>query len=114
MPSISLKMTPKEAKAEGFGKPEDVKPPAYPWGTAITLTDEQVKGLWPNGVPEKETKLELDVAAYVKGINLDDREGGEKRVEVTLQLTDIALETDPDSDLAARMYGKDGPQQSKD
>lgn len=110
MAGVSLKMTPAEAKAEGYGSPAEIKPPEYPWGTVLTLTDEQVKALWPKGLPSTETKLTLDVSAYVKRVSVDEQ-GGEKRVSVDLQLTDIATETDADSDLSAadRLYGKDGP-----
>jgi hypothetical protein len=108
---VSLKMTPKEAKAEGYGAPAEVPVPEYPWGTVLTLTDEQVKALWPNGPPVKEAVLKLDAAAYVKGISVDDREGQPRRISVDLQVTDIAIETDGDKDLP-NYYGKSGPRQS--
>lgn len=101
---VSLKMTPSEAKNEGYGKPEDVPPPSYSWGTVLTLTDEQVTQLWPKGIPDKDTVLTLDVAAYVKNIVTDDREGQPKRTSVDLQVTDVAVETDSDKDLAGTIY----------
>lgn len=105
MASISLKMTPTEAKAEGYGAPPEIKPPEFTWGSSISLTPEQTKGLFPGGIPQVKTVLKLDVSAIVDGLNVDRQDTS--KVAVDLQFTDIAIETEPDRDL--NYYGDAGP-----
>jgi hypothetical protein len=89
MAKVSLKMTKAEASAEGYGSPAEVKTPEYPWATCITLTNEVVKALWPDGLPKVGEELPLDVTAKVAGVSASDQDGGTSRVSVDLQLTDI-------------------------
>lgn len=102
---VSLKMTPDEAKAEGFGKPEDIKPPEYPWGTSITITNESAKGLFPNGLPDVGTEFAISGTVRVKGKNEDEREGEKVRTSIELQVTDLDVpNTVPKKSAADTMY----------
>jgi hypothetical protein len=106
---ISLKMTPAEAKAEGYGAPVDVKPPAYPWGTRITLTDEVAKEMFPDGLPKVGTAIAIDAFATVASCNMTQQEGGETRLSIELQITDIDIEQDVEEKPtpAQTIYGKE-------
>jgi hypothetical protein len=110
MAKVSLKMTKAEASAEGYGSPAEVKTPEYPWATCITLTNEVVKALWPDGLPKVGEELPLDVTAKVAGVSASDQDGGTSRVSVDLQLTDIEIEDPAETPSAAEtIYGADGP-----
>lgn len=113
---VSLKMTTAEARAEGYGSPADVKPPEYPWGTALTLTDEAVKALFPGGLPKVGQEYDIAGRVCVKATREDERQGGEARLSVELQMTDLDIPnagTDKPS-AATTIYGEAGPRQSQD
>jgi hypothetical protein len=102
---VSLKMTPKEAKAEGFGSPTDIKPPEYPWGTSLTLTNETAKELFPNGLPDVGTEFKISGTVRVKGKNENQQEGEDVRTSIDLQVTDLDVpNTVPKKDAAATLY----------
>ena len=112
---VSLKMTDAEAKAEGYGSPTEAKPPEYPWGTCITLADEVVKALFPDGLPKVGLELDMTGKVRVKGAREDQREGDKTRLSVELQLTDIEIPNGKTvTPMASRLYGEAGPLQSQD
>ena len=92
-------MSPAEAKAEGYAQaaPATPEPPAYPWGTCLTLTDEAVKALFPGGPPAEKAEVMLEVTAYVKSFNRAEQRDGSFRTSIELQCTDIEME-EPDED----------------
>ena len=114
---VSLKMTKAEAKAEGYGQavPGESKPPEYPWGTCLTLTDEAVRALFPNGLPKVGDKVALDCMGEIRSTNEVKQDGGASRVSVEIQLTDAEIEEDEDEQpsTASRIYGA-GPRNSED
>lgn len=105
---IPLKMTPAEAKAEGYGSPMEAKPPAYPWGTRLTLTDEVVRKLFPDGLPKVGAMIAIDAFAEVVTVNETKQQEGPDRVSVDLQLTEMDLEQDVEEKptAAQAIYGK--------
>ena len=98
-------MTPAEAKAEGYGKPEDVKPPEYPLGTRLSLTDEVAKALFPK-LPEVGKSVALTGAAEVVSINITQQQGGADRICIELQVTDLdATEVETKKSASETIYG---------
>lgn len=112
---VSLKMSPEEAKAEGYGAPAEIKAPEYPWGTCLTLTNEVARALFPNGLPDVGTEFAITGNVRVKGKNEDEREGEKVRTSIDLQMTDLEVPNAvPEVTVAERLYGSEGPRQAKD
>lgn len=85
---VSLKMTPAEAKSEGYASPAEMKAPEYPWGTRLTLVDEAAKALFPK-MPVVGSTVAVTGAAIISSVNIVQQEGGDTRVSIELQMTDI-------------------------
>ena len=112
---VSLKMTPAAAKAEGYGSPEEIKPPEYPWGTRLTINNEAVTALFPKGLPKVGDECAITGKVRVIGVIEEDRQDSPPRLSVDLQVTDLEIPQGEEKPSAAsRMYGEDGPRQSKD
>lgn len=95
---VSLKMTPKEAKAEFGGDmgspPSKPSLPKYPYGTKLTLETEALDklGCAPGDFKVGQV-LELTARVEVVGTSTRERQGGVDRNEVELQFTDVSLDT---------------------
>lgn len=95
---VSLKMTPKEAKAE-FGGPQSIggKPdlPKYPYDSKLRLGTEVLEklGISPADYKVGET-CEITAKVEVCGTQMSERQSGERN-ELELQITDIAIDTKP-------------------
>jgi hypothetical protein len=108
---VSLKMSPAASKAEAAG-PEDLE---YPWGTRLTLTDEQAKSLFPV-MPKIGATVSLDAEATVSSVNIVQQQGGGTRVSIELQITEMEVEDPGETEVestASKIYGKDGPKGSE-
>ena len=103
---VSLKMSKAEAKAEGYVSPAaEPTPPEYPWGTRLTLVDEVAKSLFPK-MPTVGAQVAIDGLATVASVNIVQQQGGDTRVSIELQLTDIDLEEPEETTSAAsKIYG---------
>lgn len=84
----NMKLTQAEAKdTECPCKPEM---PEYPWGLQLDLNNDVLQKLGIS-LPQVGTTLLLHARAEVKRVSASDEMGGEKRMSVTLQITDMAL-----------------------
>jgi hypothetical protein len=101
---VSLKMTDAQAKAEGYGKPEDIKPPEYPWGTRLTVNNDVVKALFPGGMPKIGAEMPVSGKVRVTGVVEEDRQGEPPRLSVDLQMTELDVVRDEKPNVAERMY----------
>jgi len=84
---VSLKVT--EAQKKNYGQINDT-PPEYPWGTALDLDGEQVKALGLEGVGLGQ-EFNVVALARVKNVSSSESEEQGKRVNVVLQITDMAV-----------------------
>lgn len=110
---VSLKMTPAEAKAEGYGAPAEAPAPEYPWGTTLSVIDGTAEALFP-AMPEVGKPVKIAGMAIVTSVNITKREGKD-RFCVELQVTDLEVEAaEAKKGAAESIYGKDGPKKSED
>jgi hypothetical protein len=98
MKLTSLKLTPKEAKTEGAIQaigPDEDKGPRYPYGTRITLDTEALEKLGID-VSDYRAGQKCDVTAKceVVGTSTRQRQGGDDRQELELQITDLSIDWD--------------------
>lgn len=100
---VDMKRSAAEVKAEYDPKPSDA--PAYPWGTRLSLGNEEMKKLGIKGLTAGQT-LSLTAVVEVVGTSSHTEVDGDERHSCELQITKMALglPNKPD-DLADKLYG---------
>lgn len=88
MKMVSLKLSPTEAKDQVA---LDYKPPAYPWGTQLDLSDDALTALGWDKLPEVGTTLEMMATVKVCRVSANDSEEGGPNRCVCLQITDLGF-----------------------
>jgi hypothetical protein len=84
---VSLKLTPKEAKDEVTPSSD---PPAYDYGTSISLNDAALTKLGLKDMPAVGVVMTMECRVEVSGTSAYDSQSGTERT-LSLQITDMAL-----------------------
>lgn len=105
MKMVSLKLTPAEAKEEAA---IDYKPPEYPYGTQLDLSDDALDALGWSELPKVGDTLEMTATVKVARVSVYDSEGGGATRCVCLQIMTIGFGPDNEAraGVAAMLYGK--------
>lgn len=100
---LSMELTPAEAKQEVACEPD---PPKYPWGLCIDLDQDSLKKLGIDTLPELGTAMSIVARAEVQSASTSQYQGdGEKRMNLSLQITDMAIAPAPaEKDVAGALY----------
>lgn len=100
-----MKLSPKEQKE--LSEPTSmVDKPEYPWGLQLSINDEEYEKLF-SSPPQIGEVFMVQAKAKVTGINLSNREDGEDRKNVQLQIIEMGLEKEaPKKEASEAMYGK--------
>ncbi len=102
---VSLKLTPKEAKAEGYAAPAEPQAPEFPYGTRLEVMDETAKALFPKA-PDVGQVVKIDGLAIVTSINITKQQEGGDRLFICLQVTDLEVKpTEEKKGAAEVLYG---------
>lgn len=101
---VSMKLSPKDAKAEtAFPMGKD-KGPKYPYCLKLYLDDETLKKLKLDGGLKAGTVVMLEGKAEVTGYSMRESQGGNDQ-SLELQITDLmATPEEAETGLAAKMY----------
>ncbi len=94
MKLVNMKL-PKRSEKElaTAAAPSDVDQPRYPWGLSLNLEDESLQKLGIDALPEVGVTLSLTANVTVTSVSARDDQDGGKRRSISLQITDMALET---------------------
>ena len=106
MKLVSLKLDRKDA--EGQSAEVAAESPAYPYGTCLHLDTGALAKLGIDTEDDAEVGAEVRVEArgIVTGYSVQKRQGGEDYRCVDIQLTDMAVEPEGESETAAdKIYG---------
>ena len=79
--------------------------PEYPYGLRISLSEDEVKKLDLDPLPDVGSSIAIRGMATVASVSIDDSQDGGKRRSVSLQITDLYLGGPKDA--AEKMYGKE-------
>lgn len=85
---LSMELSPAEAKQEVACEPD---PPKYPWGLCIDLDQDSLKKLGIDTLPELGTTMSVVAKAEVTSASTSQSQGGEARMNLSLQITDMAV-----------------------
>jgi hypothetical protein len=102
-----MKLTKSAAKKQSEPSASDV--PKYPWGLEVNLSNESLKALEMETLPDVGATMMLKAKVKVERVSASDRLGGGKDRTVELQITHMELSADKthkDEGLAERLYGK--------
>ena len=88
MKLVSMKLSPKEAKAELM--PSTKEGPRYPWGLQLNLDDEILTKLGISKLPEVGETYPLSAKCEVTSVSASDTQGGGMRRSLSLQITELA------------------------
>jgi hypothetical protein len=94
------------------GAPSGCSEPDYPWGTRITLEEDQLAALGLKAMPAVGAPVGVEAVATVIGVNEEQRDGKTVR-RLELQLTDLGLAAAGTGKYAA-MYADDDSMKNKD
>ena len=85
-----MKITKKEAREEM--KPSKDNLPRYPWGLSLNFDNDTLNKLGITDLPEAGVTMSIVGNAKVESTGEDERQDGEKRKRMTLQITEMSLE----------------------
>lgn len=106
----SMKITKEEAKSMMEPCSPDKDAPRYPWGLNIRLDDEAMSKLGLESLPKVGSKMVLMALVNVESISERDSQDGGKRQDMSIQITDMALEPHVEKkgekEMAQSLYGK--------
>ena len=111
---IDMKRMPEQKPAEGNhtmlgGGPEhgEEEKPKYPWGLELRLESEELGklGITEANLPQVGTLMKLGAYARVTQVRVEQMQGEENEVCVSLQIEQMELGAEGGS-IAERMYGK--------
>lgn len=110
-----MKMVTMEMKPEEKGKSDscccsapcccDEGKPRYPWGLQLTLENEQLATLGIPALPKVGATMMITATVKVTSCNENECEGEEPRRSVSLQITDMGMDTDQKSSPEKAMKG---------
>lgn len=86
-------------------EPSGCSEPDYPWGTRISLEEDQIAALGLKAMPAVGAPVGVEAVAMVIGVNEEQRDGKTFR-RLELQITDLALAA-AGTNKYARMYADD-------
>ncbi|MDA8122309.1 MAG: hypothetical protein M0Z38_07070 [Deltaproteobacteria bacterium] len=95
-------------KAETMAAPVDMDAPEYPFGLCLNLGKDEIEKLGL-GTPKAGSKFMLHAMVEVKSVTVSDHSDGEGYKDMSLQVTDMALEKSAGMDakkIAGSLYGK--------
>lgn len=88
---VSMKLAPEKNRA--YGEPVSIERPAYPYGLMLRLETEQLEALGiKDDLPVVGEKLMVLARVEVTSVSEHEDQGGGYRCDVSLQVTDLALE----------------------
>lgn len=87
---VNMKLSKTEAKE--MTEPAMMDHPHYPWGLNLQLNDESMAKLKLEKLPEVGSKMTLVAVVNVERVSSNETQGGGKRQDMSLQITDMALE----------------------
>lgn len=102
----SVKRTAKERKVEqtALAMPEREQ---YPYGLSIQLDDDTLEKLGLKTLPKVGAAMMLTARVTVKSVSTNEGESREKRRDISLQITDMALDAEkPSKSTSETMYEK--------
>lgn len=85
--------------------PSGCSEPDYPWGTRISLEEDQIAALGLKAMPAVGAPVGLEAVAMVIGVNEEQRDGKTFR-RLELQITDLGLAA-AGTNKYAKMYESD-------
>lgn len=85
--------------------PSGCSEPDYPWGTRISLEEEQIAALGLKAMPAVGAPMSVQGVAMAVSVSEEQRDGNTFR-RLELQITDLALSA-PKARLSNRMYPED-------
>ena len=104
----SMKMTAEEKKSMMEPSLVEKDGPRYPYGLNIHLNDEVMQKLGLESLPKVGTKMMIMAVAVVESVSERDSQGGGKRQDMSIQITDMCLEPHKDKkgekELAESLY----------
>lgn len=87
-------MSAEEAKEYGsIGCLEPGDAPKFPWGLELRLCNESLTKLGMSELPKVGSKVMVVGFATVNGVTVQEEQDGEQNRHVTLQITDLAVES---------------------
>jgi hypothetical protein len=93
-------------EAKEYAAPDAGEAPKYPWGLGICLSDDSLKNLGIDKLPEVGTEMMLMAKVIVTSVRSSQQMDGDKESGCDLQITDMSLsEPVAKIDPAAVMYG---------
>jgi hypothetical protein len=100
MKPVSMRLPKDKAKEMENAVPpvSDGKGPKYPWGLQLRLENESLDKLGITTLPEVGKECRVVGVAKVVSVEQRDREGGETRRHVELQITKLAIEHEDDGE----------------
>lgn len=84
---------------------EAMERPEYPWGLMVSLDSESLEKLNLAALPAVGETMIMTARVSVQSVSQHDA-GMERRFNVELQITDMALERDNQQDAAEALYGQ--------
>lgn len=107
MELTNMKMSPQEQKEYAQPTVATGDAPAYPWGLTLTLNDEAIEKLALPALPAVGRTMMLHARVSVTRVSQSEQQN-EKRRDLELQITDMALEADAGETTASHetvLYG---------
>lgn len=105
---VSMKRKPEpkdDDEKDGACCAPDYDRPDYPWGTRLTIENDQLDALGLTGeLPAVGTTMDMVAIVSVISTRSESVEGGKMERRLELQVTDMAVQP-PGPSLAERMYG---------
>lgn len=103
---VSMKLS--KTARENMTSPSKYEGPEYPWGLGLSLDDGSLTKLKIDELPDPGDEVYVIAKAKVTSVESRDGEYGKHR-SVSLQITDLCVETDLDEDkgtaIITALYG---------
>ena len=92
-------------ESEALANPKPGDGPRYPWGLQLHLNAETLEKLGITGVPMVGEMLIVHARARVVSVSVRDEIDGDKQRNCELQITELALASEPAGDAGSKLYG---------
>ena len=102
---VSMKVTKSEAKEKRM-ETSISEEPEYPWGLNIRLDNDSLDKLKVDNLPEVGKEIMVMAKCVVSDVSQNQSLDGEKRRNVSLQITDMALASPDTGSTAEKLYGE--------
>lgn len=103
MKLASLKRSKEEQKPMDIPCCADGEQPDYPWGTRLSLGDEELAKLGLTELPAAGTPVAISAMGMIVSTSEDTVDGGKPNRRCEIQITDLAV-SQPGIPLSDRMY----------